>query len=102
MITANGLIQLGFAPDIDFSLQDDSDGRGTYIAEWLSDKPQPTEAEIETAHVEWQSEFDATEYARLREADYPNIQDCLHAILDDDLEALQVKRQEVKNRYPKP
>lgn len=34
--------------------------------------------------------------------DYPSLQDCLHAILDDDLEALQVKRQEVKNRYPKP
>jgi hypothetical protein len=34
--------------------------------------------------------------------EYPSLQDCLHAILDDDLEALQVKRQEVKNRYPKP
>jgi hypothetical protein len=41
-------------------------------------------------------------YVDLRLEDYPSIEECLHAILDDDLEALQVKRQEVKNRYPKP
>jgi hypothetical protein len=48
------------------------------------------------------AEYDALAWKRNRLADYPNIQDCIHAILDDDLEALQVKRQEVKNRYPKP
>jgi hypothetical protein len=66
MITSNGLIKLGFNPDTDFTLQDDSDGNGVYIAEWLSDQPQPSEAEIETAHNEWQTEYDNNQYQRDR------------------------------------
>jgi hypothetical protein len=100
MITKKGLEYLGFVPLIDFMLA--NDGNGTYIEEWNSNKPQPSKELIEQSHAEWQAEYDAQEYARLRETEYPNIQDCIHAILDDDLEALQVKRQEVKNRYPKP
>jgi hypothetical protein len=100
MITANGLIQLGFTTK-DFIVADDADGQGAYIKEWKSDQPRPSEAEIETAHSEWQAEFDAQEYARLRKAEYPSIEECVHAILDDDLEALQAKRAEIKARYPK-
>ena len=62
MITYNGLIQLGFT-SLDFLLQDDSDGNGTYIAEWLSDKPQPSEADITTADAQAQAEYDANQYA---------------------------------------
>ena len=49
-ITSKGLQQLGFAKS-DFLLEDD--GSGVSIAEWNSASPQPTEAEIETAHAEW-------------------------------------------------
>ena len=94
----NALIFLGFSDD-DFRLQ--NDGKGAYIAQWNSDQPQPSEAEIETADAEWQAEYDAQEYARLRQAEYPSIEECVHAILDDDLEALQAKRAEIKARYPK-
>jgi len=94
----NGLIFLGFSDD-DFRLQ--NDGKGDYIKEWKSASPQPTEAEIEAAHAEWQAEYDSQAYARLRQAEYPSIEECVHAILDDDLEALQAKRAEVKARYPK-
>jgi hypothetical protein len=72
MITAKGLIQLGFSSD-DFSLQDDSDGNGTYIAQWNSDQPQPSEAEIETAHNEWQTEYDSQAYARSRKQEYDKL-----------------------------
>ena len=48
-----------------------------------------------------QSDFDALDYARKREAEYPSIQECVHAILDDDLTALQKKRQAIKTKYPK-
>jgi hypothetical protein len=99
MITANGLIQLGFEVTTDFILQNDGDG--VYIREWLSDKPKPTTADIEIAHAEWQAEYDAQEYARNRKAEYPSIEECVHAILDDDLAALQEKRVAVKARYPK-
>ena len=53
MITSKGLQQLGFTKS-DFSLQDD--GGGVYIAEWNSDQPQPSEADIETAHSLWATE----------------------------------------------
>ena len=99
MITSQGLRQLGFTPEVDFSLQ--NDGGDTFIARWMSASPQPSVAEIETAHTEWQTEHDAQEYARLRKAEYPSIEECVHAILDDDLEALQAKRAEIKARYPK-
>ena len=31
----------------------------------------------------------------------PSIQECVHAILDDDLDALQAKRADIKTKYPK-
>ena len=101
MITSQGLQQLGFDKYTDFLLEDASDGNGVYIAQWNSDSPQPTDSAIETAHNEWQAIYDAQEYARLRKAEYPSIEECVHAILDDDLTALQVKRQVVKDKYPK-
>jgi hypothetical protein len=36
-----------------------------------------------------------------RKAEYPTIEECVHAILDDGLEALQAKRKAVKEKYPK-
>ena len=50
---------------------------------------------------ELQAVFDAQEYVRKREAEYPSIKECVHAILDDDTVALQEKRQEIKTKYPK-
>ena len=50
--------------------------------------------EVETAH-------NALAWKRAREAEYPSIEECVHAILDDVLEALQAKRAEVKTKYPK-
>ena len=75
MITVYGLMKLGFKPDTDFELQDD--GAGTYIKEWTSASPQPTESEIEVAHAEWQAEYDAQEYARNRATAYASTGDQL-------------------------
>ena len=111
MITSYGLMKLGFKPDTDFELQDD--GAGPYIKEWTSASPQPTEAEIETAHAEWQAEYDAQDYARARELAYPSIGDQLdmlwHAVDTGDWTAAKVKTTEfytalkaVKDANPKP
>jgi hypothetical protein len=59
------------------------------------------ENEIQAKIAELQAEYDAQEYARKREAEYPSIQECVHAILDDDLDALQAKRADIKTKYPK-
>ena len=70
----------------------------------LIDNPHtlPTKKELTDALAKQQADFDALDYSRKREAEYPTIQECVHAILDDDLTALQEKRQAVKTKYPKP
>lgn len=74
-ITAEGLMQLGFTPEVDFSLQNNGDG--AFVAKWNSASPQPSEAEIETAHAEWQAEYDSKAYARARAEAYASIADQL-------------------------
>ena len=72
------------------------------VIEWHSaDITQPTQAEIDAEVIRLQAEYDAQAYARSRKEEYPTIEECVHAILDDDLTALQVKRQAVKDKYPK-
>lgn len=71
MITAQGLIKLGFTPEVDFSLRDD--GQGVYIYEWNTDAVQPSEELIEQAHNEAQVEWDSQEYARQRKAEYDKL-----------------------------
>jgi hypothetical protein len=107
MITAQGLIQLGFSPE-DFTLQDASDGKGAYIAQWNSASPQPTVAEIESADAEWQAEYDSQAYARDRQAEYPTIDELVVAMWEGVVEermasvtALEGLRQAVKAKYPK-
>ena len=69
---------------------------------WDDDRKQPSKSEIEAKIKELQADSDAKEYQRKRLQEYPSIQECIHAILDDDLEALQAKRTAVKAKYPKP
>tara|TARA_R100000808_G_scaffold7436_1_gene21883 strand:+ start:632 stop:919 length:288 start_codon:yes stop_codon:yes gene_type:complete len=68
---------------------------------FLNGQTPPTEKEIDTEVKRLQAEYDAQEYSRKREAEYPSIKECVHAILDDDLDALQAKRVEIKTKYPK-
>ena len=48
-----------------------------------------------------QVELKKTQYQRDRKAEYPSIEECVHAILDGELDALQAKRKIVKERHPK-
>jgi hypothetical protein len=48
-----------------------------------------------------EAEQAATQYQRDRKAEYPSIEECVHAILDGELDALQAIRAEIKARYPK-
>ena len=100
-ITANGLIQLGFTPEVDFLLQDD--GSGAYIKEWLSASPQPSVAEIEAAHIEWQTAWDSQAYARNRKAEYDQLNQ-FEMQFDDDRDGTTTwvdTINEIKGRHPK-
>ena len=72
--------------------------------EWLdTEQTQPTDTAIAAKIVQLQAEYDALAYARSREAAYPNLQDCIHALLDggDTLTDLQALRTAVKSANPK-
>ena len=51
-------------------------------SKWINNEQPPTDAEK-------------------RREEFPTIEECVHAILDNELDALQVKRQAVKKKYPK-
>ena len=63
------------------------------------DKHTQKEIDAFLAHI---AEKEKTKYQRDRLQEYPDLQECIHAILDDDLTALQAKRKLVKDKYPKP
>ena len=78
--------------------------RGDSDLEWLdTEQTQPTDAAIAAKIVELQAAHDAAAYARDRQAAYPSIQDCIHALLDggDTLTDLQALRTAVKSANPK-
>ena len=102
-ITSNGLVQLGFELDTDFVTQNNSDGNGTFIAEWNSASPQPSVAEIEAADVEYQTAYNSQAYARNRKAEYDQLNQ-FEMMFDDDRDGTSTwvdKINEIKGRHPK-
>jgi len=101
MITEKALRQLGFKSRVDFKLYDDGDG---VQMEWLSNEPQPSDAEIAVGQAAW----DSQEYARKRLAEYPSIDELTVALWEGVVEErmaavtrLEGERQAVKAKYPK-
>ena len=60
-------------------------------------------ADIEAKMVEVQADYNAEEWKRNRQIEYPSIDDCIHALLDggNTLTELQAKRTATKTKYPK-
>ena len=79
-------------------LQQEIDGSFVY----LSGQTPPADSEIDAKLSAMIAEWDAQEYARKRRLEYPTLEECVHAILDDELVSLQEKRSEVKAKFPKP
>lgn len=63
----------------------------------------PTRTEIDTELKRLQDEYDSLSWKRSRQESYPQLQECIHALLDggDTLTNLQAKRAEVKSKFPK-
>ena len=70
---------------------------------WLKGTAEISKADIEAKQTELQTEYDSLEWKRNRQKEYPNHEDCIHALLDggDTLTDLQAQRTTVKNKYPK-
>jgi len=82
--------------DAQFSIQHLTDGD---VITWHTTPINDEKIDTELSRL--QAEYDAQAYSRKREAEYPSIQECVHAILDDTLDALQAKRASIKTKYPK-
>ena len=107
MYTAQGLIELGFEFQTDFSTYAVDGGDNELV--WNSASPQPSVADCEAAHTQWANK----EYQRTRADAYPSIGDQLdmlwHAVDTGDWTAAKVKTTEfytalkaVKDANPKP
>ena len=79
-------------------------GNDINTIEWHNETTPIPKADIEAKMVEVQAEYDAEEWKRNRQAEYPSHEDCIHALLDggDTLTELQAKRTATKTKYPKP
>lgn len=72
------------------------------IVEWLDNRNQPAESEIQAKIVELQTAYDAKQYQRDRAAAYPSWQDQLDNIFHNGIDAWKADIQEIKDQYPKP
>jgi len=76
------------------------DGAGCFDKDGNSVSVDETKVSAEI--VKLQAEYDAQEYARQREAEYPSIKELVVALYDtDDRAAIDAKRAAVKAKYPK-
>ena len=75
----------------------------TCTFEWHNGTTPISKADIEAKMAELQAEYDAEEWKRNRQAEYPTHEECIHALLDggDTLTELQAKRTATKTKYPK-
>ena len=86
-------------PTAEFSVHGDN----INTIEWLNGTTPIPVADIEAKMTELQAEYDAEEWKRNRQAEYPTHEECIHALLDggDTLTELQAKRTATKTKYPK-
>ncbi len=105
MSIARGLKQLGFIPDEDFICQDDGDGKGPYISQWLSSSPQPSDSEITAAANTFEINYTNNKYQRDRVASYPSLEDQLDMQYWDQVNGTTTWKDaiaKVKADHPKP
>ena len=92
---------MALKPGIEVTVRgDDADG----VVEWHDGNPTNiTEEQIAAKLTELRAEYDTKEYQRLREPEYPTVQELVVALYDtEDKAAIDSKRAEIKLKYPKP
>ena len=97
---------LGSKPDFtgEVKLQDDMvDGiSNPYIAEWnITEKPKPTDAELNALENEAQDISDNAEAVSNRMSEYGSVESQIEFITENGLDAWKTKVDEIKAKYPK-
>ena len=105
MTQLSNKIKLYANREIDFSkdvrLQDNSDGKGVFIAEWNLDIPKPTMAQLDA--FEAQANIVESNQAQVqnRIKEYGSIAEQIEYITENGIEAWQTKVNSIKAKYPK-
>ena len=74
----------------------------TCTIEWHNNTPEISKADIKTEMDRLQTEYDAQDYARKRQREYPSIKELVVALYDtDDKAAIDEKRAAIKLKHPK-
>ena len=70
---------------------------------WHNGTAVISKADIQAKQAELQTAYDALEWKRNRQKEYPDVIECVHALLDggDTLTDLQAQRTAVKDKYSK-
>ena len=97
---------LGSKPDFneEVKLVDDMvDGiSNPYIAEWnITEKPKPTDAELNALEDEAQNISDNAEAVFNRKSEYGSVESQIEFITENGLDAWKTKVDEIKAKYPK-
>ena len=97
---------LGSKPDFnkEVRLQDDMvDGvSNPYIAEWnITEKPKPTDAELNALEDEAQDISDNAQAVSNRMSEYGSVSSQIEFITENGLDAWKTKVDEIKAKYPK-
>jgi len=87
----------------DVRLQDNSDGKGAYIKEWNVAEAQPTDEQLNAFESQANDMEALNQVYSNRKSEYPSVQDLVVALYDtEDKIAIDIKRAEIKLKYPKP
>ena len=94
-----------FAPEAILSIRPNSEFTvgETYVSlDWHSkDQDKPTEAEFDEALKTVKAEYNAQEYARNRQAEYPTIADQLDEIYHNGIDSWKAVIKVTKDKHPK-
>ena len=90
-------------PNSEWSITSDDNINHVLIWYDTNEETEPTQAEIDAEIIRLQAEYDAQEYARNRQAEYPPWNEQLDKIFHDGVAKWKSEMvQPVKDKYPKP
>jgi len=85
----------------DIVLQNDSDGKGTYIKEWNLDIAQPTEAQLNALENQANVIERNQQVINTRKSLYGAWDKQLEEIYDNGIDSWKARIQSIKTKYPK-
>jgi hypothetical protein len=91
--------EINFRTDV--ILQDNSDGKGVFIAEWNLDIPKPTMAQLDAYEAQAKIVESNQAQAQNRIKEYGSIAEQIEYITENGLDAWQSKVNSIKAKYPK-